>query len=153
MRHQINTDQMITGRFSMEGKDGQMLTLCLPLIQLEFLAPEQSLRPENQTLLLPHLQTIQLCLHSSLPFVTKQMPSSVALLVYSKAKLISRFMADLQPNRQTEKMATALSLLSTQGLLNEGINACMSTQTTGLFDQNKHTHLYVYMHAANIKSI
>lgn len=47
--------------------------------------------------------------------------SSMALLVYSTAELISRFMADLQPDRQAEKMATALSLLPTQGLVKGGI--------------------------------
>lgn len=41
--------------------------------------------------------------------------------VYSTAELISRFMADLWPNRQAEKMAAALSLLPTQGLVKGGI--------------------------------
>lgn len=62
------------------------------------------------------------CLNSPPPpFVIQLVVSSVALLVYSTAELISHFMADLQPDRQTENMAAALSLLLTQGLVKGGI--------------------------------
>lgn len=52
---------------------------------------------------LPNLRTVHLRLHPSLAFVTRLALSGVALLVYSAAKLISRFMADLRPNRRRQR--------------------------------------------------
>lgn len=60
-----------------------------------------------------------------------------ALLVNATANVISCFMADLQPDRQTGNMAAALSLLPTQGLVNKAIKQIMyaySIQIGGLCD-------------------
>lgn len=60
--------------------------------------------------------------HSPSHYVMWLMVSRAALLVYSTAELIRRFMADLQPDRQTTKMIAVLSLLPTRGLVKRGIN-------------------------------
>lgn len=51
------------------------------------------------------------------------------LLVYCTAELISRFMPDLQPDRQTEKMAEVSSLLPTKGLVNGDITHATHNHT------------------------
>lgn len=59
----------------------------------------------------------------SLLFVIQSVVSSVALLVYSTAELISRFTADLQRGGQTLKMAAVLSLLPAQGPVKGALNS------------------------------
>lgn len=67
------------------------------------------------------------------------------------AKLISRFIADLQPDRRTEKMAAASSLLPTQGLLRGDVkhttqhNAPARTRCS-LFELNICIRLHVRIH-------
>lgn len=58
-------------------------------------------------------------------FVIRLMLFRAVLLVNSTANLISSFMADLQPNRQAENMAAAMSLLPSQGLVNKAIKQIM----------------------------
>lgn len=58
-------------------------------------------------------------------FVIQLLLFRAVLLVNSTANLISSFMADLQPNRQAENMAAAMSLLPSQGLVNKAIKQIM----------------------------
>lgn len=58
---------------------------------------------EHRKSSLPNLRAVHLRLHPSLAFVTQLALSGVALLVYSAAKLISRFMADLRPSRRRQR--------------------------------------------------